>query len=44
MEVAVKDDEILEQFVKSHEENYKNAVIEIIKKNNDKFVFDGIHS
>ncbi len=44
MEVAVKDDEILEQFVKSHEENYKNAVIEIIKNNTNSLVDEDIAS
>ena len=44
MEVAVKDEEMLEQFVKSHEENYKNAVIEIIKNNTNSLVDEDIAS
>ena len=44
MEVEVNDSEMLEQFVKNHEENYKNAVIEIIKNNTKTLVDEDIAS
>lgn len=44
MNIEVEDEEILEQFVKKHQDNYKEAVIEIIKNNTNTLLDEDIAS